>query len=183
MPGSSSRSPRWRTPLRPAASANGSNSQTLANLLGKLLRINADGSIPTDNPFYSQASGANRAIWALGLRNPYTFDVQPGTGLMYINDVGEASWEEINRGVAGGNYGWPDGEGYTTNPQFQSPVYAYSHGSGANQGFAIVGGAFYNPANATFPSQYVGKYFFADFVNGWISFVDPTATTPKTATT
>src|SRR4029079_1594471 len=72
---------------------------------------------------------------------------------------------------------------YTTNLQFQSPVYAYAHGTGPNQGFAIVGGAFYNPQAATFPSQYVGKYFFADFVNGWISYVDPNAPHPKTATT
>src|SRR2546426_11659168 len=52
--------------------ANSANAQTLNNLLGKMLRINADGSIPTDNPFFNTASGVNRAIWALGLRNPYT---------------------------------------------------------------------------------------------------------------
>lgn len=158
------------------------NSQDLTNPFGKILRINPDGTIPTDNPFFNQTTGVNRAIWAYGLRNPYTLDVQPGTGLMYINDVGEASFEEIDQGVAGGNYRWPDSEGYTTNPQFQSPVYAYAHGSGTNQGFAIVGAAFYNPATPTFPSQYAGKYFFADFVNGWISFVDPNAPNPKTPT-
>src|SRR5262249_50169981 len=90
--------------------------------------------------------------------------------------------EEIDQGVAGGNYGWPDSEGYTTNPQFQSPVYAYAHGTRPHQGFAIVGAAFYNPPTATFPSQYVGKYFFADFVNGWISYVDPGAPNLKTPT-
>jgi len=74
--------------------ANSANAQTLANLLGKMLRINADGSIPTDNPFYTAATGANRAIWALGLRNPFTFAIQPGTGRMFINDVGESTWEE-----------------------------------------------------------------------------------------
>jgi glucose/arabinose dehydrogenase len=159
------------------------NSQSLANPFGKILRINSDGSIPTDNPFYSQTTGVNRAIWAHGLRNPYTFDVQPGSGLTYINDVGEAAWEEINQGVAGGNYGWANNEGYTTNPLYQSPVYAYPHGSGAHQGFAIVGAAFYNPATATFPAQYAGKYFYMDFVNGWIEYVDPTAPNPKTPTT
>ena len=60
--------------------ANGANAQTLTNLLGKILRINPDGTIPTDNPFYATATGTNRAIWALGLRNPYTFDFQAGTG-------------------------------------------------------------------------------------------------------
>ena len=69
--------------------ANGSNSQTLNNLLGKMLRINSDGSIPSDNPFFNTATGKNRAIWALGLRNPFTFAFQPGTTRMFINDVGE----------------------------------------------------------------------------------------------
>ena len=58
--------------------ANSSNSQTLSNRLGKILRINADGSIPADNPFFSQTSGANQSIWALGLRNPFTFSFDPG---------------------------------------------------------------------------------------------------------
>src|SRR6187455_2329085 len=57
--------------------ANGANSQTLANLLGKVLRINSDGTIPNDNPFFNTATGNNRAIWALGLRNPFTFAFQP----------------------------------------------------------------------------------------------------------
>src|SRR5205823_6118401 len=91
--------------------ANGANSQTLTNLLGKMLRINSDGTIPTDNPFYNTATGQNRAIWALGLRNPYTFTFQPGTGRMHINDVGQNTWEEIDVGVAGANYGWPSTEG------------------------------------------------------------------------
>ena len=81
--------------------ANNANSQTLTNLLGKMLRLNSDGTIPTDNPFYNQPTGKNRAIWAYGLRNPFTFGIQPGTGLMFVDDVGENTWEEINVGVAG----------------------------------------------------------------------------------
>ena len=81
--------------------ATTSNSQTLGNMLGKILRINADGSIPTDNPFFNQATGNNRSIWALGLRNPFTFAFQPGTGRLFINDVGQNTWEEINDGIAG----------------------------------------------------------------------------------
>jgi glucose/arabinose dehydrogenase len=65
--------------------ANGANAQSFSNLLGKMLRINPDGTIPTDNPFFSTATGNNRAIWALGLRNPFTFAFQPGTGRMFIN--------------------------------------------------------------------------------------------------
>ncbi|MGE3780686.1 MAG: PQQ-dependent sugar dehydrogenase, partial [Pirellulaceae bacterium] len=156
------------------------NSQDLTNPFGKILRINSDGSIPSDNPFFNQTTGVNRAIWAIGLRNPYTLDVQPGTGLMYINDVGEAAWEEINQGAAGVNYGWPQSEGHSSNPLYQNPVYAYGHGDDLHEGYAIVGGAFYNPSQATFPSQYVGKYFYMDYVNGWIDYIDPQASGPKT---
>src|SRR5262249_34853158 len=65
------------------------NSQSFTNLLGKILRFSSDGTIPADNPFYFTATGPNRAIWALGLRNPFSFAFQPGTGRMLINDVGE----------------------------------------------------------------------------------------------
>lgn len=153
--------------------ANGANSQTLGNLLGKVLRINPDGSIPTDNPFYTTATGDNRAIWALGLRNPYTFAFQPVTRRMFINDVGEVTWEEINDGIAGSNYGWPNTEGPTTDPRYRSPLFWYGHGAGAFIGCAITGGTFYNPAVNQFPSNYVGKYFFADFCSGWIRVLDP----------
>jgi glucose/arabinose dehydrogenase len=153
--------------------ANGANSQTLSNLLGKILRLNPDGSIPTDNPFYSQATGSNRAIWALGLRNPFTFAFQPGTGRMFINDVGQNTWEEINDGLAGANYGWPQSEGPTTTPGHTSPLFSYGHGTGNTVGCAITGGAFYNPGTVQFPSSYVSRYFFADFCSGWIRLFDP----------
>jgi cysteine-rich repeat protein len=156
----------------------GSNAQSLNTVLGKILRVNKDGSIPTDNPFYGSTTGMNRAIWALGLRNPFTFDFQPGTGRMYINDVGAATWEEINEGAPGANFGWPTTEGPTTNPSFRSPVYAYGHGNGgASTGCAVVGGAFYNPATTQFPASYVGKYFFADLCSGWIRVLDPATRT------
>jgi glucose/arabinose dehydrogenase len=120
--------------------ANRNNAQSFTNRLGKILRVNADGSIPSDNPLLSSTSGANRAIWALGLRNPFTFAFQPGTGRMFVNDVGETTWEEINDGVAGSNYGWPATEGSTTDPRFRSPLFVYGHGSGATTGCAITGG-------------------------------------------
>ena len=157
--------------------ANGSNSQTLSNLLGKMLRINSDGSIPPDNPFFNTATGTNRAIWALGLRNPFTFAFQPGSGRMFINDVGQSTWEEINDGIAGSNYGWPTTEGVTTNPLFRSPLFVYGHGTGPTTGCAIAGGAFYNPTTVQFPSSFVGKYFFADLCSGWIRVFDPAAST------
>jgi hypothetical protein len=156
---------------------NGANSQTLSNLLGKILRINSDGTIPTDNPFYNTASGNNRAIWSLGLRNPFTFSFQPGTTRMFINDVGQSTWEEINGGIAGSNYGWPTTEGPTNNPSFRGPIYYYGHGTSDTTGCAIVGGAFYNPQVSQFPSSYVGKYFFSDLCGGWIRVFDPAAGT------
>src|SRR5438034_893008 len=149
--------------------ANGANAQSLSNLLGKMLRINADSTIPPDNPFYNTATGNNRAIWALGLRNPFTFAFQPGTTRLFINGVRESTYEEINDGIAGSNYGWPTTEGPTSNPSFRSPIYFYSHGTGC----AIVGGAFYNPPVPQFPSSYLGKYFFADLCGDWIHVFNP----------
>ena len=157
--------------------ARGANAQTLTNLHGKMLRINKDGTIPSDNPFFSTATGDERAIWALGLRNPFTFTFQPGTGRMFINDVGQNTWEEINDGIAGSNYGWPENEGLGTTPTAgpgtdRQPLYAYGHGSGDFLGFAITGGAFYNPTTQLFPTSFAGDYFFADYVSDWINVID-----------
>jgi glucose/arabinose dehydrogenase len=156
---------------------NGANAQTLSNLLGKMLRINADGSIPVDNPFYNTATGVNRAIWALGLRNPFTFAFQPGSSRMFINDVGGHVYEEIDDGIAGSNYGWPTTEGPTSNPAFRGPIYYYGHGTTSTTGCAVIGATFYNPSVLQFPLSYIGKYFFADFCNGWIRILDPTTHT------
>ena len=147
--------------------------QQLTNLFGKMLRINKGGTIPTDNPFYSTASGNNRAIWARGLRNPFKFAIQPGTGTIFINDVGKNTWEEINRGAAGANYGWPVHEGVDNDPRYVDPIFAYGHGSTATTGCAITGGTFYNPATLQFPQEYEGDYFFADFCSGWIRRLEP----------
>jgi glucose/arabinose dehydrogenase len=158
-----------------------SNAQTLANLFGKILRINSDGSIPADNPFYNTATGSNRAIWALGLRNPFTFAFEPDGPLMHINDVGQNSWEEINRGAAGANYGWPATEGLFTAsafPSFTNPRFVYGHGNSATTGCAITGGTFY-PDSGPFPAEYRGNYFFADYCSGWIRVFDPVAGTAR----
>jgi len=152
--------------------ANGTNSQSLSTRLGKVLRISSTGSIPADNPFFNQTTGDNRAIWVLGLRNPFTFSFQPGAGRMFINDVGENTWEEINDGIAGSNYGWPNCEGFCNPPNssFRDPIFEYAHDG---QTCAITGGAFYNPQVTQFPSNFVGNYFFADFCGGWIRRLDP----------
>ena len=162
-----------------------SHSQTLANRHGKMLRINADGSIPTDNPFYNVATGANRSIYALGLRNPFTFAVQPGTGRIFVNDVGgngTARREEVNELTAGANFGWPGIEGYrTTQPlpsigTYKDPLYAYSGGS------AITGGTFYDPPVQNFPAPLVGKYFYSDLGGAFIRYLDPAVNRPADTT-
>ncbi|MGZ4033362.1 MAG: PQQ-dependent sugar dehydrogenase [Bacteroidia bacterium] len=149
-----------------------SNSQDLSNYKGKVLRINPDGSVPSGNPFTGSESA--KRIWAYGLRNPWTIALQPGTGKLFIDDVGEATWEEINDGtVAGRNFGWPATEGATTNPAYTTPVYTYHHGTGSTDlGCAVTGGAFFNPATTNYPSMYTGKYFFIDYCGGWMNYLD-----------
>ena len=141
----------------------------LTSYKGKMMRINPDGSIPTDNPFYNQTTGIQQAIYAYGFRNTFSFAIQPGTGRIFANDVGTNVWEEINDVVAGGNYGYPAVEGPTNDPQYVSPVYAYQHSPGC----AIVGGDFYNPATVNFPADYVGDYFFGDLCDRTISRINP----------
>ena len=142
---------------------SGKPSQDLASLLGKILRINPDGSIPEDNPFVAETTGKYRAIWARGCRNPFTFAFRAEDGLMLINDVG-GKFEEINRGAAGANYGWPTVDhGPTDNARFRGPAHTYPQAS-------ISGGDF-SPAD--WPDEYRGRFFFADFVHGWIKTLDP----------
>jgi len=150
--------------------AVGANAQSLSSPLGKILRIGRDGSIPTSNPFFGATSGINRAIWALGLRNPFTFAFEPGSGRMLINDVGQNTWEEINEGMVAANYGWPATEGPTSDSRFTTPLYAYAQS--ATGGCAIVGGAFYPLLSSQFPDEYAGDYFFADLCAGWIGHYD-----------
>jgi glucose/arabinose dehydrogenase len=160
--------------------ANGANAQSLTTRLGKILRINKDGTIPPDNPVTWPApnagttSGVNLAIWARGLRNPFTFAIQPGTQRIFVNDVGQDTWEEVNDGSAGVNYGWPmvEGPAPPNQPGVRYPIHSY-----ANQGSscAIVGAAFYNPPVQDFPSAYEGRYFFGDFCGGFIRMLSPPA--------
>ena len=150
--------------------------QSLKTVLGKMLRINKDGTVPTDNPFYAKTTGSNKAIWAMGFRNPFSFAVQPGTGRIFINDVGQSRWEEVDEGKPGANYGWPRYEGPENNPSYEGPIFAYHHGFSETTGCAITGGTFYDPgtgASAPFPAEYEGSYFFADFCSGWIRKLDP----------
>ena len=156
-------------------------SQQLDNLWGKILRVNSDGTAPPDNPFFNQATGINRAIYAIGLRNAFTFAFEKATGRMYASEVGNELWEEIDDVTAGGNYGWPDTEGPTNDPRFDGPIYAYEHEGICN---AITGALFYEPsagAPNALPAEYHGRFFFGDLCGGidagmgggWIKTIDP----------
>jgi glucose/arabinose dehydrogenase len=160
--------------------ANGANAQSLETYHGKLLRLNKDGSAPSDNPFPTGSEHKKR-IWAYGLRNPFTFSVHPETGRILVNDVGQSTWEEINDATTGGkNFGWPTAEGTSTNAAFTNPIYKYPHSGGDVNGCAITGGTFFNPATTNYPSQYVGQYFFQDLCGGWISSITLSGTVTRT---
>ena len=153
--------------------ADPSSAQSLNSLLGKVLRLNDDGSIPGDNPFVSQVTGRYRAIYALGFRNPFTMDIDRVSGRILVGDVGGDKFEEINDVRAGRNYGWPLIEGPRTDQEaptnYIDPLFAYNH----DVGCAITGLTTYNPPTVRFPSDYVGKVFFADYCEGYIHILDP----------
>jgi glucose/arabinose dehydrogenase len=150
------------------------NGQNRQSLLGKMLRIDVDGGdpygIPADNPFVGRTD-AKPEIWALGLRNPWRFSFDPTTHLLYIADVGQNRWEEVDvvSDKEGGlNYGWNIMEGpacYRTSNCDQTgltlPIYSYGH----DEGCSITGGYVYR--GSAIPVV-VGHYFFADYCNGWV---------------
>lgn len=149
--------------------ANGAYAQDNTTLLGKILRLNPDGTIPSDNPFVGQQT-ARGEIWAPGFRNPFTFAVHPTDGRIFVNDVGESTWEEINQLQKGANYGWPTCEGSCTNAAYTNPIYQY----GRSVGQAITGGIFYQ--GNQLPSEYNNTYFFADYTQTWIKQLIPGVT-------
>lgn len=160
------------------------NGQNLGTLLGKMLRLNvlADASqtretpygIPLDNPFASQ-EGARGEIWAYGLRNPWRFSFDRATGDLWIGDVGQNNWEEIDfqpaSSTGGENYGWNLYEGAHTYPRneavsgpvegFAMPLVEYDRQAGKS----VTGGYVYRGAEQ---DRLWGTYFYADYVDGRI---------------
>ena len=150
------------------------NGQSLATHLGKMLRIDVDAgdpyAVPTDNPFVGQ-DGALPEIWSYGLRNPWRFAFDRQTGELYIGDVGQGAWEEIDyqpAGEGGRNYGWNTMEGpacFGRSDCDQSgltvPITAY----GRDEGSTVTGGYVYRGAGQP---ALAGIYFFADFGSGRI---------------
>lgn len=153
------------------------NGQNLGTLLGTILRIDVDGrfpyEVPADNPFVGATdTPARPEIWAYGLRNPWRFSFDGATGDLYIADVGDASWEEINvepaESVGGNNYGWSIMEGTKcvedTNCNQTGivlPTVEYSH----SEGCAVIGGHVYR---GTAIPALMGQYVYGDFCSPWL---------------
>ncbi|HEX6748364.1 MAG TPA: PQQ-dependent sugar dehydrogenase [Longimicrobium sp.] len=150
------------------------NGQNLAALLGKILRIDVDGAqpyaIPADNPFAGQA-GRRGEIWIYGVRNPWRFSFDASSSLLYVADVGQNAWEEVNvvsARTGGLNFGWNLMEGmhcYNAGSCSQQgltlPVAEYGHGDGCS----ITGGYVYR--GSAIPAVR-GHYFYSDYCNGWL---------------
>ncbi len=139
--------------------AKPANSQDLSTLHGKIVRVNSDGSVPTDNP--PLGPDALPQIYAYGVRNPFRLTFTPD-GTLLVADVGAASFEELNNVTAGRNYGWPQTEGFCTDCSSVNPIYAYPRGGGAAISAVLV------PSGSTFGTSHDGKVFIADFIKGWI---------------
>lgn len=155
------------------------NGQSLGTLLGKMLRIEPTPAgpkryvVPPDNPFVDDA-GARPEIWADGLRNPWRYSFDPANGDLWIADVGQSAWEEIDRVPAGSpggqNFGWNLLEGThryagAAPPDAVPPVYEYSHATG---GCVVIGGDVYR--GSAIP-ELVGWYVFADFCSGTLQAI------------
>jgi uncharacterized repeat protein (TIGR03806 family) len=161
---------------------NPGNGQTLTTMLGKMLRIDVDSAqpyaIPAANPFGQNAkcpaagrgSGECPEIYAWGFRNPWRWSFDRTSGELWVADVGQNQWEEVDRVSVGGNYGWRCREGAHDfnssslgcgNGGLIDPVAEYDH----SQGNSITGGYVYRGAQAT---ALAGRYLFADFGSGRI---------------
>jgi len=153
------------------------NAQNIGKLLGKILRINVNNvstySIPPDNPF-ANVTGAKKEVWAYGLRNTWRYSFDRLTGDMYIADVGQSQYEEVDfqsAGSRGGqNYGWRKMEGFHCyNPSnncndgtLNLPVLEYAHGTG---NCSITGGYVYRGNSVP---ALAGTYVYGDFCSGII---------------
>lgn len=162
------------------------HAQDLSALLGKLLRIDVSApseslpyTIPSDNPFVGNDSGAREEIFAYGFRNPWRFSFDASTGDLLLGDVGYNELEEIDLVKKGGNYGWRLFEGNTCRSaksickktKVVKPIHEYSH----DYGFAITGGYVYRGNSIASLS---GVYLFGDYLSGRIWGLDRTKSKP-----
>ncbi len=142
-----------------------SNSQLLTNPKGKILRINSDGTIPTDNPYYDDgnpSTGNDDRIWAWGLRNSFDFCISPVNDSIYASENGANTWDEVNFIRKGKNYGWPNCEGYCSpyNPAYRQPMHVWGAPLPAVTGIMIY--------NSSVMPEFNGKLLVADNDNGFI---------------
>ncbi len=158
------------------------NGQNINSLLGKVLRLKVTGegtySIPDDNPFVG-APGKDE-IWAYGLRNPWRYSFDRATDLLWLGDVGQNAWEEVDQIVKGGNYGWDCYEGFEVFPSgstcvngcCQLPRAVYGH----DEGCSITGGYVYR--GSAMP-QLSGRYIYGDYCSGLIWAIDSGNPSPQ----
>jgi glucose/arabinose dehydrogenase len=134
----------------------------LASLEGKILRLALDGRPAPGNPFLGRG-GAADFVFAYGLRNPFRFTFDERTGLLWVGDVGQITFEEIDVVHAGDDLGWPMCEGFEPAPPCPGgtvpPTYVYRHGADSA---SVTGGVFYE--GSQFDVAYLGDYFFGDYV-------------------
>ncbi|MFO0980248.1 MAG: PQQ-dependent sugar dehydrogenase [Planctomycetota bacterium] len=162
--------------------------QYLATLAGKVLRVDpATGLGLPDNPFFTGDAGDARSrVWLFGLRNPFKFTLAPGSGAretLFLSDVGWNTWEEIDCGRGGENFGWPCYEGDAVEPSYQAadalqfctsgtftpPILSWNHTDPGSLGFTgscATGIEFYR--GTSYPPVYHGALFFCDFTAGWM---------------
>ena len=157
------------------------SAQNLTDLRGKILRINKDGTIPKDNPFYGKP-GVRWEVYAYGLRNPYRFKVDPETKNVYIGVVGPDAaydYDEYNLSEKGGeNFGWPRSIGKLFYneltpediPDFVPPFWEYTYASGGRS--ATVGPVYKFSGNGAFPAAFQDKVFVYDWARRWIKWGD-----------
>ncbi|NIR49526.1 T9SS type A sorting domain-containing protein [candidate division KSB1 bacterium] len=151
------------------------NGQDRTTLLGSILRIDVDNptgdlnyGIPPDNPLVGNLRGFREEIWIYGLRNPWRFSIDAETGEMWIGDVGQGSWEEIDLGEKGNNYGWNIMEGFHCFPPGSNcddtdltlPIVEYSHDFNRR---SVTGGYIYRGA---LRPELDGAYIYGDFTSG-----------------
>ena len=137
-------------------------SQRLTSLNGKILRLNPDGGIPSDNPFISNADPNAKKVFSFGHRNSFGFSFHSHTGHLWQTENGPGDNDEINRVVAGANYGWPTAKGISRNPNFLDPILAYTP-TIAPTGIISI------PENSTvYPVDYRNNLLFSDFNGGKI---------------
>jgi glucose/arabinose dehydrogenase len=144
------------------------NSQDLMSLAGKILRVNPDGSAPSDNPFFSNANVNAKKVFSLGHRNSYGFGFHSHTGHLWETENGPQDSDEINRVVAGGNYGWPTVRGIANTSSFRDPI-AVFFAPPCNPCTIAPTGIISIPENSTvYPVAYRNNLLFVDFNSGRI---------------